>query len=65
MSRSAIYRRVTAFRRVFGEHPDVYRMPGVTLDVGEYLAHRPGTVTGKQPASEGQDAGAGAPDGST
>lgn len=33
MSRSAIYRRVSMFRRIFGEHPDVYRFPGVTIDV--------------------------------
>ena len=33
MSRSAIYRRVSMFRRVFGEHPDVYRFPGVTIDL--------------------------------
>lgn len=33
MSRSAVYRRISAFRRVFGEHPDVYRFPGVTIDL--------------------------------
>lgn len=38
MSRSAIYRRITAFRRLFGEHPDVYRFPGVSINVEEYLA---------------------------
>ncbi len=38
MSRSSIYRRITTFRRVFGEHPDVYRFPGVSIDLEEYLA---------------------------
>lgn len=33
MSRSAIYRRISLFRKVFGEHPDVYRFPGVTIDL--------------------------------
>ncbi|ADG74132.1 hypothetical protein Cfla_1231 [Cellulomonas flavigena DSM 20109] len=33
MSRSAVYRRISAFRKVFGEHPDVYRFPGVTIDL--------------------------------
>ena len=33
MSRSAIYRRVSMFRRTFGEHPDVYRFPGVAIDL--------------------------------
>jgi hypothetical protein len=40
MSRSAIYRRVTAFRKHFGVHPDEYRMPGVTIDLPVYLAAR-------------------------
>ena len=38
MSRSAIYRRISMFRRVFGEHPDVYRFPGVNLDLDELVA---------------------------
>ena len=37
MSRSAVYRRITMFRKVFGEHPDVYRFPGITLDVDAFL----------------------------
>src|SRR3712207_4110395 len=27
MSRSAVYRRITLFRKIIGEHPDVYRFP--------------------------------------
>ena len=37
LSRSAIYRRVSAFRAVYGEHPDTYQFPGVTVDVAEYV----------------------------
>lgn len=32
MSRSSLYRRIALFRRVFGEHPDVYEFPGITVD---------------------------------
>ena len=41
MSRSAVYRRVSLFRRVFKEHPDDYVMPGMGLDVTAYLANEP------------------------
>jgi len=37
MSRSGIYRRVSQFRAVFGEHPDVFEFPGVTIDVEAFL----------------------------
>jgi hypothetical protein len=40
MSRSGIYRRVQAFRTVFGAHPDTFDMPGVSIDLGAYLAGR-------------------------
>lgn len=40
MSRSAIYRRVTAFRRRWGVHPDDFSLPGVTIDVEAYLRGR-------------------------
>lgn len=46
MSRSAIYRRISMFRRVFGEHPDVYRFPGVTIDLEAALAQH-GAPAGK------------------
>lgn len=45
MSRSAIYRRIAFFRKVFGEHPDVYEMPGVTIDVEAYLRGASGNPT--------------------
>ena len=41
MSRSAIYRRVAMFRRIFGEHPDVYRFPGVELDIEKFIRDDP------------------------
>ena len=37
MSDSAIWRQVKLFRDTFGQHPDDFRMPGVTIDVEEYL----------------------------
>jgi hypothetical protein len=38
MSRSSIYRRVSAFRRFTGQHPDEFEMPGVSLDVKAHQA---------------------------
>jgi hypothetical protein len=46
MSRSAIYRRVSAFRRMFGAHPDEFTLPGVSLDVETYLAGRAAVAQG-------------------
>jgi hypothetical protein len=37
MSRSSVYRRISQFRAAFGEHPDVYEFPGVTVDVEAFL----------------------------
>ncbi len=36
MSRSAIYRRLKAFRRYYGVHPDDFELPGVTIDVAAF-----------------------------
>jgi len=36
MHPSTVWRRVKRFRTVFGEHPDEYRLPGVTLDPEAY-----------------------------
>lgn len=36
LSRSAMYRRIALFREAFGEHPDVYEFPGVTVDPVEF-----------------------------
>lgn len=38
MSRSAIYRRVSLFRKTFGAHPDVFEFPGVHLNMDEVVA---------------------------
>lgn len=32
MSRTGMFRRIAMFREVFGEHPDVYDFPGITID---------------------------------
>ena len=37
MSRSSVYRRISQFRASFGEHPDVFEFPGVTVDVEVFL----------------------------
>lgn len=37
LSRTGVYRRVAQFREVFGEHPDVYEFPGVTVDPAAFL----------------------------
>jgi hypothetical protein len=37
MSRASIYRRIKAFRKYTGQHPDEFEMPGVKLDVSAYL----------------------------
>ena len=36
MHKSTIWRKVARFRRVTGEHPDVFEMPGITIDPKAY-----------------------------
>ncbi len=36
LSDASIYRKIKAFREAFGEHPDEFKMPGVTIDVEEF-----------------------------
>ena len=38
ISKSQMYRRIALFREVFGEHPDVYEFPGITVNPAEFLA---------------------------
>lgn len=38
MSKSAIYRRISLFKKITGRHPDEFDLPGVTVNVREYLA---------------------------
>lgn len=35
---STVWRKVKRFRVAFGEHPDVYEMPGVTIDAAKFWA---------------------------
>lgn len=37
MGRTSLYRRISMFRQVFGEHPDVYEFPGITVDPAEFV----------------------------
>jgi hypothetical protein len=53
MSRSAVYRRVTMFRRMTGVHPDEFTIPGVELSVEDYLrGARASAEPSPQPAGE-------------
>ena len=40
MSRATIYRRINAFRKVTGVHPDELKVRGVTLDLADYQASK-------------------------
>lgn len=37
LSRTSIYRRISLFRQVFGEHPDVYEFSGIDIDPVEFV----------------------------
>lgn len=49
MSRSAVYRRITLFRRLTGSHPDEYRLPGVAVSVPHYAQNQPYEPDGDTP----------------
>ena len=51
MSRSALYRRVNAFRKRWGVHPDDFAMPGVSIDVEAYLRGQPSLAVVPKPAT--------------
>jgi hypothetical protein len=36
MSRATIYRKISTFRRVTGQHPDEFELRGVSIDLAEY-----------------------------
>ena len=38
MHKSTIWRKVARFRKMTGEHPDVFEMPGITIDPKAYWA---------------------------
>jgi hypothetical protein len=42
MSETTIWRRVRAFRDAFGQHPDDYDLPGVSVDLKAYWLHPDG-----------------------
>jgi hypothetical protein len=52
MSRSAVYRRIALFRKVFGEHPDVYRFAGIVLDLDTFLQAEPPAETERSEGTE-------------
>jgi hypothetical protein len=38
-SEATIYRKIKSFRESFGEHPDTFKFPGITVDVDAYLRY--------------------------
>jgi hypothetical protein len=42
MSETTIWRRVKSFRDAFGEHPDDFKLPGVSVDLEGYWLHPDG-----------------------
>ena len=52
MSRSAIYRRLSLFRRATGMHPDDWKLPGVEIHVEDYIREQAsaGDAEGDSPA---------------
>jgi len=38
MHKSTIWRKVARFRKMTGEHPDMFEMPGITIDPKAYWA---------------------------
>ena len=38
MARTTIFRKIKRFRQLFGEHPDEFTFPGVTVDFEAYWA---------------------------
>jgi len=50
MHKSTIWRKVARFRQMTGEHPDEFKLPGVSIDAAAYWA-APGTKVGRPPHS--------------
>jgi len=48
MHRSTIWRKVSRFRQITGEHPDEYDMPGITIDPAAYWSAA-GIKVGRSP----------------
>ena len=39
LSKATIWRRVAAFRKAFGAHPDEFEFPGITIDLTRIPTH--------------------------
>ena len=48
MHKSTIWRKVARFRKITGQHPDVFVMPGITIDPKAYWASA-NTKVGRPP----------------
>jgi len=48
MHQSTIWRKVARFRKVTGQHPDEFEMPGISIDPKAYWT-APGTKVGRHP----------------
>ncbi len=48
MHKSTIWRKVARFRRMTGQHPDEFEMPGIQVDPKEYWL-APGRKVGRRP----------------
>lgn len=48
MHKSTIWRKVARFRKMTGQHPDVFEMPGITIDPKAYWT-APGRKVGRPP----------------
>ena len=52
MHRATIFRKVNRFRELYGVHPDVYELPGVTIDMKAFLAGAPEAAERQKQARE-------------
>ena len=52
-NRATIYRKINAFRKITGQHPDEFQMPGVTFDLEEY--HGEGSVAWRMRGADPAD----------
>lgn len=57
MHPSTVWRKVKKFRVAFKEHPDVYEMPGVTIDPAAFWEHAAALQAARAAESDGTDQG--------
>ncbi|MFL5736414.1 MAG: hypothetical protein ACJ76P_03640 [Actinomycetota bacterium] len=48
MHRATIFRKVSRFRKFFGDHPDEFRFPGVSIDLRKYLESGKTVASGRK-----------------